>query len=92
MEEAKTIAMAGYRRVLEDGQEVRSSESAAWDSEHGEEYSDLDMYTLDMLDENGKPVLGRATMTTEQANRLRKQGKEGGQDTVSVEGGQRDYS
>jgi hypothetical protein len=40
MEEGKAIAVAGYCRVLEDGPEICSSESAAEYSEHGEEYSD----------------------------------------------------
>jgi hypothetical protein len=62
-EEAESTAVAGHRRVWEDGPEMCSSESAAEYSEHGEEYSDSDMCRPDMLDDYGKPVLGRATMT-----------------------------
>jgi hypothetical protein len=52
------------------------------------DYSDSEMYTTDMLDEEGKPVLARATMSTEQANQLRKSGMAGGQDTPSGAGRQ----
>jgi hypothetical protein len=53
MEEAKTIAVAGDRRVLEDGPERLSSESAEEYSERGEESSDsdLDMYMYSRHDE-----------------------------------------
>jgi hypothetical protein len=71
MEEAKTIAAAGYRQVLEDGPDVCNSESEAEYSDHGEMWLGSDIYTPDMLDEEGKPILARATMTTEQANLLR---------------------
>jgi hypothetical protein len=54
MEEAKSIAVAGHRRVLEDGTEICSSKSATEYSEHGEQYLDSDMYAPDMLDESGK--------------------------------------
>jgi hypothetical protein len=83
MEEAKTIAVARYRRVLEDSPEISSSEDAAEYSEYGKEYSD--MRTADMRGEDGKPILARATMTTEQANRSRQQG---GQGTMSGTGRQ----
>jgi hypothetical protein len=83
MEEAKTIAVAGHRRVLEDGREMCSSESAAEYSERGEGDSDSDMYTADMMNEKGKPVLARAVITTGQAERLRNQGMAGGLATVS---------
>jgi hypothetical protein len=49
MEEAETMAVAGCRRVLEDGPEMCSSESAAEYSERGEEYSGSDIYTPDMM-------------------------------------------
>jgi hypothetical protein len=70
MEEAKTIAVAGYRRVLKDGPDVCTSESSVEYSDHGGEYSDSEIYTSDMPHENRKSLLGRATMTTEQANVL----------------------
>jgi hypothetical protein len=79
----KNNCRAGYRRVLEDGPETCSSESAAEYGKHGEAYSDSDMYTPGMLDESGKQIMGKAMMTTGQANRLRKQGRAGGSDRVS---------
>jgi hypothetical protein len=66
MEETKAIDVAGSMRVLEDGQGLYSSESAAQYSDHGEELTG--MYTSEMLDENGNPVLNRATIPTEQAD------------------------
>jgi hypothetical protein len=86
MEEAKTIAVADYRRALEGGPEICPSESTAEHNEHGEEYSDSDMCTPGMLDGNGKPVLTKAMMTTEHADRLRRQGRAGGTDTFSGDG------
>jgi hypothetical protein len=86
MEDAKWIAVAGYRQALEDGRDVRDSESDAEYSDHGEEWSDSEMYTLDMIDEKGKPVLGRARMTTAQANALRAAGRAGGQVTLRAPG------
>jgi hypothetical protein len=44
---AKSIAITGCRRVLEDGPEVCTSESAER-REHREEHSDSDMYTADI--------------------------------------------
>jgi hypothetical protein len=82
MEEAKAIAVARYQQVLEDGPEVCSSESEAEYSDHGEQWLASDIYTPDMLDENGNPILARATMTTEQANLLRNKGTAGSQATV----------
>jgi hypothetical protein len=52
-----------YKRVLEDADEICSSESAAEYSDRGEELTG--MYKSEMLDEYGKPVLERAVMTTE---------------------------
>jgi hypothetical protein len=46
------------------------------------------MYTADMLDKEGKPILARATMTTEQADRLRNQERGGGHGTMSGTGSQ----
>jgi hypothetical protein len=83
---ARSIAVAGYRRVLEDGHEICSSESSAEYSDHGEELSDA--YVGDMFEENGKPVLARAVMTTEQAERIRNRGRAGGPVTVSGAGRQ----
>jgi hypothetical protein len=85
-EEAKTIAVAGYRRVLEDGPEFCSSETSVEYSDHGDELTG--MYAPDLLDEHGKPVLARATLTTEQANVLRNEGMAGGLGTVSGAGRQ----
>jgi hypothetical protein len=83
MEETKAIAVAGYKRVLENGDELYSSESAAEHSDRGGEFPIHDMYTPDMLNEKGEPVSIRAMMTTEQADRLRSEERAGGQDTVS---------
>jgi hypothetical protein len=68
MEDAKRIAVAGYRQVLEDGPEVCSSQSEAEDSDNGEQALYAEMYTPDILGYGGKPVQGRASLTTEQAN------------------------
>jgi hypothetical protein len=78
---AGSIAIAGHRRVLEDGPEFCSSESEAEYSDRREELTGI--YTPGMLGEDGKPVLARATMTTEQEDRLREQGRTGGLPTVS---------
>jgi hypothetical protein len=72
MEEARTIAVAGYRLVLDDGPEICSS----------------DAYVGDMSDESGQPVLSRVVMTTEQAERLRNRGRAGGLVSVSGTGRQ----
>jgi hypothetical protein len=82
MEEAKAIAVAGYQQFLDDGPEVCSSESEAESRDHGEQWLASGPYTPDTLYENGNPILGRATMTTAQANLLRNQGMAGGQDTA----------
>jgi hypothetical protein len=74
MEDGKRIAVAGYRRVLEDDPEMCTSQSSAEYSDHGEEYSDSEMYTPDMLDGEGQRMLARATLTTEQANALHARG------------------
>jgi hypothetical protein len=58
MEDAKRIAIAGYRQVLEDGPERRDSESDAEYSDHGEQWSDADMYTPEMSGPDGKPKNG----------------------------------
>jgi hypothetical protein len=62
MEDAKAITAAGYEQVLEDGLGVCSSESEADYGDHGEQWLNSGMYTPDMLDEKGKPLLARATM------------------------------
>jgi hypothetical protein len=59
----KSIAIAGYHRVFEDGPDLSRTGSAAGSSDHSEEYSDSEMYTTDILDEDGKPALSRATMS-----------------------------
>jgi hypothetical protein len=74
----------GYKQVLEDGPEFCSSESEAEYSDHGEVLEGA--YPLDMLDADGKPILNRATMTSEQANELRARGRAGGRATVSGKG------
>jgi hypothetical protein len=61
MIEARTIAVADYWSVVEECPDFCSLESSAQYGDHGEELSD--MYTAARLDEDGKPVLGRARMT-----------------------------
>jgi hypothetical protein len=57
MEDAKRIAVVGYRQVLEDGPDVCSSKSDVEYSDHGENWPDEAMHTPDMMDEKRKPVL-----------------------------------
>jgi hypothetical protein len=63
----------GYRCVLGYGPEICSSESSAEYRQHGEALSDAHMG--DVFDENGQPVLSRAVITTEQAERMRNRGR-----------------
>jgi hypothetical protein len=81
MEEAKAITIAGHKQVLEYDPDVCNSESEAKYSDHGEELTA--MYTSDMLDEFGNPILARAMMTREQADLLRRHGRPGGLAAVS---------
>jgi hypothetical protein len=83
MEDAKRIAVAGYHQVLEDDPDVWNSESDAEYSDHGEQWSNADMYTPEMLGPDGKPKMNRARSTTEQANALRARGRARGLGTVS---------
>jgi hypothetical protein len=53
-------------------------------SDHGEALSG--MYTSAMIDEEGNPILRRETITFEQAELLRKQGRAGGLATASEVG------
>jgi hypothetical protein len=69
----KSIAITGHHRVFEDGPELSPTGSPEGSIDHGGDYSDSEMYTNDMLDEEGKPVLARANMSAEQANPLREQ-------------------
>jgi hypothetical protein len=74
--------------ALEDGLDLCNSESSAEYSDYGEELAIADMYTPEMLDEKGKPVPERVTITEEQAERLRNRGRAGGLVTVSGVGRQ----
>jgi hypothetical protein len=65
MMDAKAIAMAGYNQVFEDGPDVCDSESDSENSDHGEQWLAPDCYTPDMLDDKGKPILGRSQMMTD---------------------------
>jgi hypothetical protein len=58
MDDARQIAVAGYRQVLEDGPDVCDSESDSEHSDHGEDWSYPEMCTPDMLDANGKRKSG----------------------------------
>jgi hypothetical protein len=71
MEDAKRIAVAGYRQVLEEGPDVCDSENDADYSDHGAKWADSEMYTPDMMNEKGKPDSARVRLTAEQANALR---------------------
>jgi hypothetical protein len=84
--DARTIAVARYRCVLEDGADFCSSESEADNRERGDENHVSDMYTLGMSDEEGKPVFYRTRTTEDQANRLQNRGRAGGSDTASGAG------
>jgi hypothetical protein len=87
MEDAKRIAVAGYRQVLEDGPDVCDSESGSDDSDYGEMWSYADMYTPDMLSPDGKPKTGgRQQLSAAQANAMRATAKLAvSQPTVSTE-------
>jgi hypothetical protein len=84
MEDAKWIAVAGYRQVLEDGRDVCDSESDAEYSDRGEVLADQG--TPDMYNKKGELVPSGARLTTEQATALRARGREGGRATVSGKG------
>jgi hypothetical protein len=60
-------AVARYRLVPENGTGFCSSESSADYSR--DEFKISEMHATGMLDEDGKPVLGRARMTEDQVNR-----------------------
>jgi hypothetical protein len=77
MEDVMQIAVAGYRQVC-------GSENDSEYSDHGEKWSDSEVYTSEMMSEKGKPVLGRGRMTTEQSNALHAEGMAG--DLVTVSG------
>jgi hypothetical protein len=71
MEDAKRVAVAGYRQVLEDGPETCNSESDAEYSDHGEKWTYEEMYTPETLGPDGKPRPELAHLSTAQANALR---------------------
>jgi hypothetical protein len=77
MVDAKRIAVAGYRQVLEDGQDVCDSESDAEYSDHGEVHEG--MYT-------DEATLGSARLTTQQSNAPRAKGRASGQVTALGKG------
>jgi hypothetical protein len=62
----KSIAVAGYQRIFENGPEPTPTGSAEWSSDHRGGHSDSEMYTPEMIDEEGRPILSRAPMSTEQ--------------------------
>jgi hypothetical protein len=82
METAKVVAVAGGKQALEHGPEISTPESKQ--EEHGEVLEG--MYTSDMLDENGKPILARAQTPMELAEMARKLGRAGGQAQVRRQG------
>jgi hypothetical protein len=86
MEDAKRIAVAGYKQVFEDGPKLCSSESEAEHRDHDENRTDERTYTPDMIGSNGKPDFERAELRTEQANALRAAGREEDHYTVAGKG------
>jgi hypothetical protein len=78
--DARRIAVAGCKQVLEDGPDFCSSENEAEYSDHGEELTG--MYTSELVGAEGKPNLARARLTKEQANALRAKGRAGGLDKL----------
>jgi hypothetical protein len=58
MEEARQIAVAGYKQVLEDDPDVCDPESDSENSDHGEMWRYSDIYTPEMLGPDGKPKTG----------------------------------
>jgi hypothetical protein len=70
IEDAKRIAVAGYRQVLGDGQAVCSLESEAEYNDHGDELTGV--YAP------GTASSASSMLTTEQANALRAAGRAGG--------------
>jgi hypothetical protein len=58
MEDAKLIAVGGYKQVLEDGQDRGSSDSDSEHGDHGDEMSNESMYTPEMLGPDGTPKNG----------------------------------
>jgi hypothetical protein len=59
MEDAKRIAVAGYRQVLEDGKDLCDSESNAEYSDQVEMWLPSEMYTSELIDSEGKPEFGK---------------------------------
>jgi hypothetical protein len=60
MEEARIIAVAGCKRVREDGPDKCSSEIDSENSDHAEMWTNESMYISDMLDEVGtRRMVGR---------------------------------
>jgi hypothetical protein len=55
MEEAKIIAVRGYKHVQDNGRERCDSESDSEHSDHGKEFSVESMYTPEMIGRDGKP-------------------------------------
>jgi hypothetical protein len=56
MATAKSIAVAGYHRVSEDGPELTATGSPEGSSGPGGDHSDSEMYAADMFDEEGDPM------------------------------------
>jgi hypothetical protein len=72
MEDAKRIAIAGHKQVLEEGPDVRESESDSEHSDHCEQWSNADTHTPDMLGPGGKPMNGDPQQfSAEEADALR---------------------
>jgi hypothetical protein len=80
MDDAKPIAVAGYRQVSEDGKDLCDSESDAEYSDHGEELTG--MYMPDMIGADDRPNLASARLTAEQANALRVAAKTHGREKL----------
>jgi hypothetical protein len=58
MEDAKQVAVGGYKQVLEYGPDKCSSERDSENSDHGEQWEFSKMYTPERLGPDGKPKNG----------------------------------
>jgi hypothetical protein len=65
MEEARLIAVGGYKRVLENGPDVPDQERDSEHSDHGQEIAVDNMSTPEMIGEDGKPKNGGPQVLSE---------------------------
>jgi hypothetical protein len=72
MEDARQVAVGGYKAVPEDGPDRCDSESDSENSDHGEEISYRSAYTSEMLDAEGKPKNGGPKRFSEEQVRVQR--------------------